>query len=145
MSKEMMGMIIGGVVPAILFGVSGVLQKLAVGTQIGTGWYTCFLGLGVVFVGLMWQLIQPGNLNLNGMGASALVGFVWAVGTACIAFALGSFGTPIAKLVPLYNMNTLFAVALGLLFFAEAAQLNLFKLFLGATFIAVGGILVAKS
>ncbi len=143
MKPEIWGMILGGLLPAIIFGVSGVLQKTAVNAGVATGPYLISLGLGVIVTGLIFAWTMPGDFSVTGLAWSGLVGLVWAIGTGCIALALHKFGTPIAKLVPLYNMNTLVAVLLGLVFFAEAASLNLWKLLAGAILIALGGILVA--
>ena len=73
------------------------------------------------------------------------MGICWAVAAGLVAFALKKYSVPIAKLVPLYNTNTLAAVLIGLFIFAESKDLNTTKLTFGSLLIAVSAFLVATS
>jgi uncharacterized membrane protein len=64
---------------------------------------------------------------------------------ALVELAIARYGTPLAKLAPLYNMNTLVVVILALLFFAEARDVAVPKLITGAVMIVIGGMLVARA
>jgi transporter family protein len=55
------------------------------------------------------------------------------------------FETPIAKLTPLYNMNTLIVVLLALWIFAEWKEVKVLQLLIGAVLIVMGGVLVARA
>lgn len=48
-----------------------------------------------------------------------LFGLLWAAGTGAVTFALGRYGGQISQFAPLYNMNTLVAVLVGLVVFGE--------------------------
>jgi hypothetical protein len=63
----------------------------------------------------------------------------------CIALALGRYEARISQLVPLYNMNTLVAVGLGLTVLGEWREVNLLRLLLGAGLAVTGGILAATA
>lgn len=62
-----------------------------------------------------------------------------------VAYTLLNFNVPISQLVPLYNMNTLVAVVLALIIFAEWRDLHAIKLLSGSALIVLGAILVANS
>jgi uncharacterized membrane protein len=53
------------------------------------------------------------------------------------------YQTPLAKLVPLYNMNTLITAGLALIIFAEWRDADPLRLFIGAGLIVLGGIFVS--
>jgi uncharacterized membrane protein len=69
----------------------------------------------------------------------------WAIAAGLVAVALTSYGVPVARLVPLYNMNTLVAVLLALVVFSEWRDVNAVKLLVGSLLIIAGGSLVATS
>jgi drug/metabolite transporter (DMT)-like permease len=146
MDKNLLGLVIGGVFPAILYAISGTLQKTVSRAEVGVGPYLVFLGLGVSLVGFIcWMIFPKGVYSSAGFGWSGLIGLIWGVGTGAVLWALNSSGVPIAKLVPLYNMNTLFAVLLGLWWYGEANQLHVPSLLGGAILIALGSVLVTRS
>lgn len=144
--NHMHGLLIGGVLPALLFGFAAVLQKLANQGGLSTGWYLTMIGLGVCAVGIAWQLFFPqgGFVGKPAMW-STLIGISWAIGMACVGIGISVYGAPLAKLVPLYNLNTLISVALGLALFAEGKNLNVPLLLLGTVFVVIGGVIVARA
>jgi len=85
-------------------------------------------------VNINWQVI------LFGFGQGAL----WALGMVFTFLAFSS-GAEAAKLVPIYNTNTLIAVLIGLSFLHEVpAPDERIKVISGAILIVLGGILVSK-
>src|SRR5690606_26793041 len=146
MSNSTIGLVIGGLLPALLFGLSGVFAKPASVTGIGLGWYLTSIGCAILLTGLALHLLQPSNpFSLRGSLFAAAVGFSWAPGAALVALALSSYGMAIARIVPLYNMNTLVAVLIGLTVFAEWKEVQVVKLLAGAALITLGGRLVATA
>jgi transporter family protein len=147
MTGQVQGIVIGGLLPALFFGISGVFAKAATqGTTIGTGLYMVLVGLAAALVGLMVHLVDPGKVVSWRSGVfTSLVGVTWGIAAGLVAFALTKYRTPIATLVPLYNMNTLVAVVIGLFWFAEWKEVNTFRLVVGSICIVVGGSLVATS
>lgn len=146
MDRNMIGLLIGGLLPAIIYALSGTLQKVPAKAGVGVGPYLTLLGLGVSLVGVIACFVLPrGTASWLGLGSSGAVGVIWGLGTGAVLWALSATGVPIAKLVPLYNMNTLFAVLLGLWFFAEAKELQLLPLLGGAALIALGSVLVSRA
>lgn len=139
-----MGLVIGGIIPAILLGIFGVLQKAANNEGVGTGSYLIVTGMSVTLLGVIVYFLFPEkSLSPRGLLFTSGGAILWAISILLIQLALSNYSVEISKLVPLFNMNTLVAVLLGMLIFAEWSSLNLFTLILGALCITVGGILVA--
>lgn len=147
MTGHAQGILIGGLLPALFFGLSGVLAKAATqGNAIGLGLYLILVGLAAALVGLLFYLVGPGETVALRSGVYAsLVGATWGIAAGLVAFALLRYRIPIAALVPLYNMNTLVAVVIGLVWFAEWKEVNAVKLVIGSLCIVVGGSLVATA
>ena len=147
MSPQAWGIVIGGLCPALLFGFSNVFAKAANSAGISLGLYVIVIGLSVALVGTLLHFYLGGESVMTGKGLlfTVGVGLAWASGTACIAFALVQYSARISMLVPLFNMNSLVSVLLGLWLFAEWRDVNTLKLVSGALLIAAGGSLVASA
>jgi uncharacterized membrane protein len=146
MQKPTMALLIGGLLPALLFGISGFLQKTSAKAGIGTGPYLIVIGFVVVSVGVIVTAIQGDRtVNLQSAMYTCAYGIFWSGGIMCIALALSRYDARISQLVPLYNMNTLVAVSLGLIVLGEWRQVNTWQLLAGAALAAIGGVLAATS
>ena len=143
MSPQVLGLIIGGLIPALLFSLNGLLNKLVTQTGTGVGWLLLLTGIGVAASSIPFFILLPSGVSSRGVGFSLLMGITWGLGVGLIAVAILKFRSPLSQLVPLYNMNTLFVVLLSLLIFAEWKSVGIFKLVVGAMFVLVGGTLVA--
>jgi hypothetical protein len=143
---EVKGLIVGGLIPAFAFGVAGLLQKSASRTSPGTGPYLICIGGGVLLTGAILTFARSDHAITWRAGLiAASLGAAWSLGMALVELAIARYGTPLAKLAPLYNMNTLVVVILALLFFAEARDVAVPKLITGAVMIVIGGMLVARA
>ena len=145
MTQAQLGIIIGGLLPALFFGISGICQKVSSLNGISPGAFLISAGLGVVGVGVGVMFYQARNtINLASGTAAATMGIAWAIGIMCVITALNQYKTPLAVLAPLYNMNTLVAVIGSLILFSEWGEVNLVKLSIGVVLIVAGGILVSN-
>lgn len=145
---EIKGLLVGGLLPALLFGVAGLLQKVASRAGAGPGPYLLCIGVGVLLVGTLVTLGSHGAgraISGRGMLASGAIGLAWALGTWAVVLGLTRYAAPLAKLAPLYNLNTLVVVLLALVVFAEFRDVAVTKLVAGAALIVVGGALVANA
>ena len=145
-SPQLIGILVGGLIPAVAYGVSAVLQRGSTGVGIGIGVFLIGAGLAAVLTGCVFLFLVPGRewsarSFLLAMGS----GCAWGIGTGLVAVALTKYGIPMSKLVPLYNMNSLVAVLLVLWIFAEWKQVKSLQLLIGSILIVVGGTLVAKA
>lgn len=146
MNPQTLGLIIGGLVPAVCYGLTGVFAKPATAAGIGVGWYVTIVGAAILFTGLVIQLAQGGGaVTLRGGAYATLAGVSWAIGTALVAFALLRYDAALSRIVPLYNLNTLVAVVISLTVFAEWREVDVLKLLGGAVLITAGGALVANA
>ena len=146
MEPATIGIIVGGVLPAIVFGLSGVFSKAANHAGIGLGLYVIIVGAAVVLCGVaIFALIPDRTLSAKSALYAFGMGLSWALGVAGVAVALSRFGSPLSVLVPLYNANTLVAVLLGLWIFAEWKQVKTVQLLIGSMLILVGAVTVSRS
>lgn len=146
MTPSYWAMLLGGIIPAVFFGISGAFTKSSNQAGIGTGLYLVCIGASITLVGVCCYLLMPDrNISLRSGFFASLVGMTWAVAAGMVALALTRYGVPVAKLAPLYNMNTLVTVLIGLFLFAEWKDVQALKLLLGTGFVVIGGIIVANS
>lgn len=144
--NNLLAILIGGLLPAVLFGISGVFQKVCTRAGIGTGPYLAVTGAVVLVVGgIVTTIERDATLNRASLLATVLFGLFWASGVGCIAVALQRYGGQISQLVPLYNMNTLVAVLIGLVALAEWRAVQPGRLLLATALILAGGLLAATS
>ena len=144
MSSELKGLLVGGALPAILYGVTGVLQKMSANAEGGAGLYLIFLGLGTVAVGVAFHVILPEPaIALRPATFALSAGVVFSLGAGLISYALIKYGAAISQLTPLYNMNVLVTVVVGLLVFTEYRDLQVARLLVGSVLLIGGGLLVA--
>ena len=147
MSTQALGLILGGRLPALLFGLSNVFAKASNTAGISLGLYVVTIGLTVALVGGVLHMLQNGDSSFSGKGLlfAICVGLAWATGTACVAYALVQHSARISVLAPLFNMNSLVSVLLGMWLFAEWRDIDTPKLLGGALLIVIGGSLVASA
>lgn len=144
MSPKLLGLIVGGVLPALFYGVSSVFAKSSTNAGMSMGGHLFFIGIAISGTGVLFNFLLPGNIpSLVAVASSSLQGGLWALGTGCVVLGLIKYQAPLAKLVPLYNMNTLVTSGLALIIFAEWRQVNPLQLLIGAGLIILGGILVS--
>jgi uncharacterized membrane protein len=146
MSKQSIAILVGGLLPALLYGVAGVLQKTASKTGIGPGPYILIIGVVAAIIGGIITLISR-DTSVTWSGGLQTAGFavLWSAAIVSIMLALGRYEGPVSVIVPLYNMNTLIAVLLGLLVLGEWEGVNHWRLIVGAVLIVVGGALAGTS
>jgi drug/metabolite transporter (DMT)-like permease len=146
MQMQTLGIIIGGLLPAILYGLSGVFTKASTRAGIGLGIYLMIIGCTVMLVGTVIFLFIPDKTaSLRSALHAGGVGLTWGLGTGLVAIAMSKYALPLSKAVPLFNMNTLVVVILALWIFSEWQQVRVSQLLIGAIFIVIGGVLVARA
>jgi uncharacterized membrane protein len=146
MPYEIKALIIGGLLPAVLYGVTGVFQKLSARAEGGPAMYLICLGAGTVLVGVVLQFLLPEqSLSLRSISFALAAGLSFSLGASLISVALLKYQAAISQLSPLYNMNVLVTVVVGLALFAEYQDANILRLIGGTVLIIAGGLLVASS
>lgn len=146
LSPQILGLVIGGLVPAVMYGLSTVSQKGALTAGMGVGPSLAIAGIAITLTGVALAFFLPvGTFSTKSTLLSLGLGFAWGIGTGGVAIGIAVYGAPLGKLVPLYNFNTLIAVILALWMFQEWREVHAVKLMIGALLIMSGGILVARS
>ena len=146
MSSESLGLLIGGLLPAILFGVSNLFVKASNQAGIGLGPYMIMTGIAVVIVGIAFLFVMPDRTLSFRSGAYAFgMGAIWGIGAALTGLAIARYNVPIGKISPLVNTCSLFTVLLALWIFAEWKQVHVPRLLFGTLFMVIGATLVTKS
>lgn len=144
MTSNWLGLIVGGLLPALFYGISSVFAKSSTNAGMSVGGHLLIVGIAISMTGLVFNVLLPGNIpSLVAVASSSMQGLFWGLGTGCVVLGLIKYQAPLAKLVPLYNMNTLVTSGLALVIFAEGATVNSLQLLMGAGLIVAGGILVS--
>lgn len=144
--SHMMGILIGGLLPALIFGIGGFFQKASIQGGIGIGPYLLCAGLGAVFAGALFCAFMPNRtISISSGSYAVLIGVCWTIAMGLVATALFKYGTPLSRLAPLYNMNTMVVVLLSLWLYSEWKTVHVAPLLIGALLIVIGGTLVARS
>jgi uncharacterized membrane protein len=136
--------LIGGILPACLWGLTAILQKLSAQHGAGPAHYLAAFGIVIASSGLgaaLWQQ-RAEPFPTAGIGYAALAGLCFALGTGLISFTLWRYGAPISKLAPILSCNVLVTVAIAVLVMKEGGSLDLPRLLGGTVLILVGAAFV---
>ena len=145
-TRHRQALLIGGLLPAVVLGVTGPLMKNAMRGGMGTGEFLVVFGVTLVGVGLACRPWRNGRTIPRAAVVTGVVtGVMWTLGTALTLVALGRLGANISQLTPLFNMNTLVVVLLGLWLFKEHRHMRSAPLVIGAALVFLGAVLVARA
>ncbi|MBB4572752.1 EamA family transporter [Rhizobium lentis] len=135
--------VIGGILPAIFWGIAAIFQKQSAMSATGSAVYLIVFGAACALAGLVAALIwRPAPWSIEGLGFAATAGACFALGTGLISFALFAYGVPVSKLAPIWSCNVLVTLAIGALYLGEASEINTLKLAAGTLLILSGALLV---
>ncbi|NKK76476.1 EamA family transporter [Rhizobium leguminosarum] len=138
--------VIGGILPAVFWGVTAIFQKQSAAAATGSAVYLIAFGVACALAGLIAALIwRPAPWTVEGLGLAAIAGGCFAVGTGLISFALFAYGVPVAKLAPIWSCNVLVTLVIAALFLGEASELNIVRLAAGTLLILSGALLVSSA
>jgi uncharacterized membrane protein len=145
----MQSWLIYGILIAFLWGSYAVVSKIALTDKqfgISPALASLFMLVGIAIVFVAGALTE-GKLqipeNKTGVALSVLAGIIWAIGLF-LSIKLLAEGADISRLAPIYNLNTLVAVILGILLLHELPNSGeMAKVVVGAILIIIGGILVS--
>ena len=144
-SPQTLGLLVGGLVPALGYTIFALGTKVASQAGLGAGPLLVMVGIACALTGAGFWFVLPAGIDARSASWGLVAGLAWAVGTGFVSFALARWGVPISKLNPIYNTNTLFTVVLGLVVFSEWKQANPLPLVGGAILILLGSLLVSAS
>jgi uncharacterized membrane protein len=115
-----MPLILGGLIPALLYGITGIFQKLSARDGGSAAMYLICFGAATTLTGVLFHFLQPEGIGSSrSMGWALVAGLTFAAGAGLISVALIKYQAAISPLSPLYNMNVLITVVTGLWLLAE--------------------------
>lgn len=143
---KILPLLLGGILPALLYGIAGVLQKISAKHGGSEALYLVGFGAATVVVGVLyrWKLSATWGTSQS-LGFALLAGTAFALGAGLISFALIHFGASIAQLSPLYNMNVVVTVLMGLFLLQETQEVQVSPLIGGTALILAGAWLVSRA
>lgn len=147
MPTSYLALLIGGVLPACLWAVAAILQKLSTQHDLGPGPFLAAFGAMVLAVGLALSGLQRGGGEVSwpGLRYAMASGLAYALATGLISFALLRFGIPISKLAPVLGCNVLVTVLIGIFLLGEGADFNIWKAVGGTGVVLLGLALVTSA
>ena len=147
MNNNTLGILVGGIIPALLYGTFAITMKAGSGYKLSTSSFLIIIGLVIALIGLLVRPIlnEAESLNTTAIAFGIGSGLLWGLGTAFVNYSIIKFNTPLAILTPLYNMNTLVAVLGGLIIFAEWKTVNIVSITIGTVLVTMGGILLSRA
>ena len=146
MDSKYVPLVIGGLIPALFYGVASVFQKLSVREGGSVSVYLLAFGAATFLVGALSTAFLPHPPSpIRSILIAGLGGVTFALGAGLISLALVRYDAALAQLAPLYNMNLLVSVTLGLLLFSEFKDLQVSKVLVGTVLILAGGWLVSSA
>jgi uncharacterized membrane protein len=126
--------------------MASTFQKTAARSGIGTGPYLIAIGGVVLLVGVGVTLAQSNSTaTREGVVWACGYGLLWSSAIGCIVLALARYDANLSQLVPLYNLNTLVAVAIGMAVLGEWRDVLPWRVVVGVILAVAGGILVATA
>jgi len=140
-----------GVLPAALLMLVGICltflayflltqENLSVWAKVGGTVLAVFITAYLLYIVFIELKVGPAPLVI---GLGLLQGIFWGVGMI-VTFLAWQTGVDAARLVPIYNMNTLMAVFIGLIILQEVPVATArIKVVAGAILVVIGGILVS--
>lgn len=137
-----------GLAAAFFYGAAAVMSKVVIGDKFlainpKAAALLMFLGSAIV-IGFFF-LSSPTKIPTQPVliGAGLLYGILLTIGNVLVYIALEKKAN-IAQLAPIYNINTLIAVVLGIFLLSEIPnQSQAVKILIGAILITIGAVLVS--
>jgi drug/metabolite transporter (DMT)-like permease len=146
MTDKQLSLLVGGFIPAVLFGIVATFQKVINKEGIGMGPYLMGIGATVFAVGALYALCDRDFAGTTRAAAYVvLFGVMWSGAMICVAIALKRYNGQIGQIVSIYNMNTLISVIIGLVVLSEWKNVNSARLLAAAVLISLGGVLAAQA
>jgi len=146
MTDKHLSLLIGGFMPAVLFGIVATFQKVINKETIGMGPYLMGIGATILAIGALYSLWDR-DLSITPRAGFYVVlfGILWTAAMICVAIALKRYNGQIGQLVSIYNMNTIVTVVIGLVVLSEWKNVNSMRLLAAAVLISLGGVLAANA
>lgn len=100
-----------------------------------------WVGVGVVAAGLSWKIFEGTSWNVSAafIQTTFIAGLIFCVGLILSLLALTSRDGYLSLIAPIYNINTIWAMLAGLVWFKEYEKVSVAYAVVGAVLITLGG------
>lgn len=142
---KMQSWIIYGLIAAFFFALNTIIYKVAQQKGNFSPHYGILMfGTGIFIVSTIFFLFNPGfQFDWKPGGLAMVAGAVWAIGMIAVAVAI-SQKADVARLAPIYNINTILTVLMGIIFLKEIPDVSqMIRVIGGAVLIVVGAVMVS--
>ena len=141
----MQSWIVYGLIAAVFFALNTVIYKAAQQKGNFSPYYGILMfGIGAMIVSVIFFLLKPSfEFEWKSSSLAIIAGAVWAIGMIMVAIAI-SQKADVARLAPIYNINTILAVLMGIIFLKEIPDASqMIRVIGGAVLVVIGAILVS--
>ena len=141
----MQNWVVYGLFAAFFFALNTILYKVAQQKGNFSPYYGILMfSIGIIIAAGAFFLFKPSfEFEWKSSGLAIVAGAVWAVGMIAVAIAI-SQKADVARLAPIYNINTILAVLMGIIFLKEIPDTSqMIRVIAGAVLIVIGAILVS--
>lgn len=143
---EERGLLIGGVIPAVMLGLGTFLMKQSMRYGMSLSVYLMIVGATVLLCGFAAHLFEiPKSIGTSAVVYAVLMALAWAIATYCMGYGVSTLKLPVSLVAPITNSNALITILLGAIFLAEWRKLNFTKVGLGTLLIVAGATIVSTS
>ncbi|OGF51906.1 hypothetical protein A3I27_00960 [Candidatus Giovannonibacteria bacterium RIFCSPLOWO2_02_FULL_43_11b] len=127
-------------IASLFFGICPILFKLAISSGPAPD-VVIWVGAGVTIGGCVWKFFEGGSLSYSWslIWNSTFSGIIYTAGLVCALLALKSEGGYLSLIVPIYNINTIWTMLAGLIYFNEYQKVSISHAVIGAVLIIIGG------
>jgi hypothetical protein len=153
MSPYIFGIILGGIIPAIGFGLVGIFTKLSTSYGLAVPLFLIILSISafittifasITLFGFSFSDLMPISISSHSVILAVIAGSVWSLSMLCFSYGMSKLSIPISILAPITNLNLLVSIILGILFFRENNGIITSKFIIGSALMVCGAALIAR-
>jgi len=154
MSPYILGLIVGGIIPAFGFGLVGIFTKVSTSYGLAVPLFLTILSISasittifasVTIFGYPVSDLKPLSMSSYGVAFAVIAGSLWSLSMLCFSYGLSKLSMPISVLSPVTNLNLLVSIILGVLLLKENNGIIATKFILGSALMVCGATLIARS
>lgn len=147
MKNVYIGLVVGGLFPALLWAMGDILQKLSNKSSPSIGVYLVSVGLGATLLGLVLVVFSTEKVfEWRGVLFAFCQGLCFAGGISLLALSIMKYGAAISTVVPLAAIpRVFFTVIFAFIVLGEHTDVQPLRLGVGVILLLSGALVVASA
>ena len=127
-------------IASLFFGIWPIPLKLAISSGPAPD-VVIWVGTGITIGGCVWKFFEGGSLSYSWslIWNSTFGGIIYTAGLVCALLALKSEDGHLSLIAPIYNINTIWAMLAGLIYFNDYQKVSIPYAIAGTVLITIGG------